>query len=169
MNRLTLPRAGACGITRTIVLARIDVLNYTCEYNSDRIKNAVLTIPVNFVPYFAWAGAEIAVAMICVGVPTLRPLYLKARGITTSHDRSNASELPRFTMIKEQPETVSAAHQVPDTPSSMESGLKKPAEIYVHDKQRPEEMMGPGHRGGVIWVKSEIRVREDGAEWPLRI
>ncbi|KAH8592127.1 hypothetical protein B0O99DRAFT_462623, partial [Bisporella sp. PMI_857] len=78
--------AGACGIIRTVVLARLDVFNYT----------------LNFVPYFAWAGAEIAVAIVCVGIPTLRPLYLRTRGLPTSSfsNRRNSNSLPQFTMIK---------------------------------------------------------------------
>lgn len=73
-------------------------------------------------------------------------------------------------MLKEQSENVSAAHKIPSTPSSMESGLSKPADIHVQDQKLPEEMMGAaGHRGGVIWVKSEVRIREDNAEWPLQL
>ncbi|KAK7959191.1 uncharacterized protein PG986_004045 [Apiospora aurea] len=65
--------AGACGIVRTVVLSRLDVYNYT----------------LNFVPYFAWAGAEIAVAMICIGIPTLRPLYLKTQqNLASAYARS---------------------------------------------------------------------------------
>lgn len=62
---------------------------------------------VNFVPYFVWAGAEIAVAMVCLGIPTLRPLYLKKRGMSIGYaDRrhSRADEvLPQFTMIDSKP------------------------------------------------------------------
>lgn len=129
---------------------------------------------MNFVPYFAWAGAEIAVAIFCVGIPTLRPLYLRARGKTStyaSHGRSNASDLPQFTMLKDKP---NASPSIPEsalsTPSRMEAGLSKPANVYTRptsDKDISEEKMGPGHRAGVIWVQSEIRVREDDAEWPL--
>lgn len=149
------------------MLARIDVLNYTCKSRlQDRSNEQELTFPVNFVPYFAWAGAEIAVAMICVGIPTLRPLYLKARGITSVHDRShNTSELPRFTMLKEQPEKGPAAQTLPSPPSSMESGLAKPADVYLPDRRGPEDVIRPvGQRGGVIWVQSEIRISDDEAK-----
>ncbi|KAK8036246.1 hypothetical protein PG993_008860 [Apiospora rasikravindrae] len=89
--------AGACGIVRTVVLSKLDVYNYT----------------LNFVPYFAWAGAEIAVSMICIGIPTLRPLYLKTqRNIASAYARSNrgrqhgrhpsrhSQQLPPFTMVE---------------------------------------------------------------------
>lgn len=163
--------AGACGITRTIVLARLDVYNYT----------------LNFVPYFAWAGAEIAVAMICVGVPTLRPLYLRARGkqgTYGSHGRSaNGDNLPQFTMLRDKPTILppkpnTGSDSTSSTPSRLEAGLAKPADIYTRPQTAPqvynrdfypEEKTGvnTGNRGGVIWVKNEIRIREDSAEWPL--
>jgi hypothetical protein len=55
--------------------------------------------------------------------------------------------------------------------------LAKPADIYTRPQTAPvsnkefaeekEGSPGKGNRGGVIWVKNEIRVREDSAEWPL--
>ncbi|KAK8054608.1 hypothetical protein PG994_009675 [Apiospora phragmitis] len=71
--------AGACGIVRTVVLSKLDVYNYT----------------LNFVPYFAWAGAEIAVAMICIGIPTLRPLRQHGR-----HPSRHSQQLPPFAMVE---------------------------------------------------------------------
>ncbi|KXX79235.1 hypothetical protein MMYC01_205620 [Madurella mycetomatis] len=49
------------------------------------------------------AGAEIAVAMVCLGIPTLRPLYLRARGMSTGYADTqptllSGQELPQFTM-----------------------------------------------------------------------
>ncbi|KAK3680859.1 hypothetical protein B0T22DRAFT_313874 [Podospora appendiculata] len=86
--------AGACGIIRTVVLSQLEVSDYT----------------YNFALYFVWAGAEIAVAMICLGIPTLRPLYLRNRiGSTGYGDRgahtAHASdpELPQFTMCDQKP------------------------------------------------------------------
>jgi len=148
--------AGACGITRTVVLSRLDVLNYT----------------LNFVPYFAWAGAEIAVAMICVGIPTLRPLYLRTRGLNSTHDnqgRSNTSELPRFRVLKdEKPGQATVQYPPPSPPSSMESGLSKPANAFTRPpRDSSEKMVGPGRRGGVIYVQNEVQIHDEDAEWPL--
>ncbi|KAG9249275.1 hypothetical protein BJ878DRAFT_484602 [Calycina marina] len=164
--------AGACGITRTIVLSRIDVLNYT----------------LNFVPYFAWAGAEIAVAMICVGIPTLRPLYLKSRGITPtipSTSRSRNNELPQFIMVKEKPvvsDPIPLSPNTQPTPSALEAGLSRQNQIEL---KKPERMfsksssMGSwttngsrdenvGKEEGVrIWVQNEVKILEDDAQWPL--
>ncbi|KAG7293557.1 hypothetical protein NEMBOFW57_003610 [Staphylotrichum longicolle] len=46
---------------------------------------------LNFAKYFAWAGAEIAVSMICLGLPTLRPLYVKGTG-TTLYERGHTAQ-----------------------------------------------------------------------------
>src|SRR3569833_899053 len=80
---------------------------------------------VNFVPYFAWAGAEIAVAMICLGIPTLRPLYLKRRGIPVEYghqEERHASELPQFTKNKQKPK------QGPQTKSKTNTTTKNTTE-----------------------------------------
>ncbi|KAK4454849.1 hypothetical protein QBC34DRAFT_103193 [Podospora aff. communis PSN243] len=84
--------AGACGVIRTVVLSRLQINDYT----------------LNFATYFVWAGAEIAVSMVCLGVPTLRPLYLRQRGMTIGYsDRANTHatdpELPLFTMCEQKP------------------------------------------------------------------
>ncbi|KAM7208251.1 hypothetical protein V8F20_001531 [Naviculisporaceae sp. PSN 640] len=97
--------AGACGVVRTVVLSRLQVTDYT----------------LNFAPYFIWAGAEIAVAMVCLAVPTLRPLYLRNHGSTTidytarAHAYGDGSdpELPRFTMLSDTKSPIT-----PQTPSS---------------------------------------------------
>ncbi|KAI0133451.1 hypothetical protein BJ170DRAFT_163269 [Xylariales sp. AK1849] len=149
--------AGACGIVRTVVLARLDVFNYT----------------LNFVPYFAWAGAEIAVAMACIGIPTLRPLYLKTRGMSSAYGRrgqSQPSELPQFTMIekKTRPSTAPAGASLH---SRTDSGPIKPASVYTRVSSRDSrEDIPDAERGGtgVIWVKNEIQVQRGHADWPLR-
>ncbi|KAK4163039.1 hypothetical protein QBC43DRAFT_320440 [Cladorrhinum sp. PSN259] len=92
--------AGACGIARTIVLSRLGIEDFT----------------LNFAPYFIWAGAEIVVAMFCLGIPTFRPLYLKRRGISTTdygkrHDSQHSDpELPRFTMIDRKSQRTSTPY-----------------------------------------------------------
>ncbi|KAI1388107.1 uncharacterized protein F4822DRAFT_408610 [Hypoxylon trugodes] len=151
--------AGACGITRTVVLSRLDVFNYT----------------LNFVPYFAWAGAEIAVAMVCVGIPTLRPLYLKTREFANAYSnqtRSNASHLPRYTTYKRQ--SARPPRPLRDSGFSharTDSNISRPP--VAHPKARDDsldEILSEYHNqhAGVIWVKNEVRIQEDVAEWPLR-
>ncbi|KAI1097389.1 hypothetical protein F4804DRAFT_327773 [Jackrogersella minutella] len=153
--------AGACGIIRTVVLSRLNVFNYT----------------LNFVLYFAWAGAEIAVAMVCVGIPTLRPLYLKTRGFArtySNHGRSNnASELPRFLMYNRKSSNPPPPVRGPGfLHARTDSDISRPLAAH-HAKIRSDsidEMMPYYHNqeAGVIWVKNEVRIQEDVAEWPLR-
>lgn len=119
--------AGVCGIIRTVVLARLNVLNYTCSSPLSQSSftltfSSPLTTTVTFVTYFAWAGAEIAVSMVCLAIPTLRPLYLRHRGLAVSstHQHHPADDiLPEFTMCA--PEQIALP---PSKPSmDLESAL----------------------------------------------
>ncbi|KAK3953016.1 hypothetical protein QBC32DRAFT_340081 [Pseudoneurospora amorphoporcata] len=120
--------AGACGITRTVVLSHLNIWDYT----------------YNFAPYFIWAGAEIAVAMVCLGIPTLRPLYLRRRGLTEDHDElppnRNKLEMPDFTMVEqhkqEQQQNQLGDHKLPTTSGSHSKGERSPSPpppAYVRD------------------------------------
>ncbi|KAI1134631.1 hypothetical protein F5Y05DRAFT_203539 [Hypoxylon sp. FL0543] len=152
--------AGACGITRTVVLSRLNVFNYT----------------LNFVPYFAWAGAEIAVAMICIGIPTLRPLYLKTRGFANSYSNqgrsNNSSGLPRFVMYDLKASKPSP--RVRDSGFSharTDSNLSRPPAVYAKARNDSVDDIISEYQNqhvGVIWVKNEVQIHEDVAEWPLR-
>ncbi|KAI1373122.1 hypothetical protein F4677DRAFT_430311 [Hypoxylon crocopeplum] len=153
--------AGACGITRTVVLSCLNVYNYT----------------LNFVPYFAWAGAEIAVAMVCIGIPTLRPLYLKTRGLTSTYHsnqgrNTNTSELPRFVMYDRKASNL--PHQERDSVFShtrTDSNVSKPPPTCTRARSDSvDEIISEyeNQHAGVIWVKNEVRIQEDNADWPLR-
>ncbi|KAK5653445.1 hypothetical protein OQA88_8931 [Cercophora sp. LCS_1] len=81
--------AGACGIIRTVVLSQLEINDYT----------------YNFAIYFVWAAAEISVSMVCLGIPTLRPLYLRKRGLDVEYGEKGQThatdpELPLFTMCE---------------------------------------------------------------------
>ncbi|KAI1446006.1 hypothetical protein F5Y02DRAFT_87288 [Annulohypoxylon stygium] len=154
--------AGACGITRTVVLSRLDVFNYT----------------LNFVPYFAWAGAEIAVAMICLGIPTLRPLYLKTKGFASAYSNncqnSRADEIPRFSTYESRASNPRpSAHESDFSYTREDSKVKKPPPTHEWVATRKDSVEDiildyQNQHVGVIWVKNEVRVQEDVAEWPLR-
>ncbi|KAI3321121.1 hypothetical protein HD806DRAFT_504670 [Xylariaceae sp. AK1471] len=153
--------AGACGIIRTVVLARLDVLNYT----------------LNFVPYFAWAGAEIAVALVCTGIPTLRPLYIKTRGLANtfgSHNpRRTSCHLPQFTPRERKIISPLPAFDAKVSQYKNESIITHPLPAYSSNnicRDSVEELISGYHNRnkGVIWVKNEVRVRESVAEWPLK-
>ncbi|KAK3491077.1 uncharacterized protein B0T23DRAFT_397110 [Neurospora hispaniola] len=119
--------AGACGITRTVVLSHLNIWDYT----------------YNFAPYFIWAGAEIAVAMVCLGIPTLRPLYLRRRGMTEDHEyhppNQNNLEMPEFTIVEqhkqEQQQKQSGDHKTPTAGagSKAERSPSPPPPAYVRD------------------------------------
>ncbi|OTA99757.1 hypothetical protein M426DRAFT_324885 [Hypoxylon sp. CI-4A] len=145
--------AGACGITRTVVLSRLDVLNYT----------------LHFVPYFAWAGAEIATAMVCIGIPTLRPLYLKMRGLATTYSRrgrnNSANILPRFTSKPLPPLHDSGFSH------SQTNSISRPPTAYTTVRSDSVDDIISEYENqhmGRIWVKNEVRIQEDVAEWALR-
>lgn len=53
-------RAGICGIVRTVELGGISSKNYTFD-------------TINLI---IWSAAELAVTMVCIGIPVLRPLWL---------------------------------------------------------------------------------------------
>ncbi|KAI1451476.1 hypothetical protein F4805DRAFT_95870 [Annulohypoxylon moriforme] len=157
--------AGACGITRKVVLSRLNVFNYT----------------LNFVPYFAWAGAEIAVAMICLGIPTLRPLYLKTRGFASAcsnHGRSShANEIPRFVMYERK--TPNPPPSARDSEFSLSYSHRRadgnitkprPARYTKVRNDSVEDIISDyqNQDAGVIWVQNEVYIQEDVAEWPLR-
>ncbi|KAF6824337.1 hypothetical protein CMUS01_10283 [Colletotrichum musicola] len=64
--------AGACGIKRTIEVPQLS--------SSDYLKDTVGLI--------VWSAAEIAVTMVCIGIPIARPLYKRYLDKLTSRDTS---------------------------------------------------------------------------------
>lgn len=71
-------------------------------------------------------------------------------------------------MLKDISVNSSNNHDSIASPSKLEAGLQKPEHAYTRLPKEGKDDLSPGHRGGVIWVKNEIRIREDDAEWPLR-
>jgi len=138
---------------------------------------------VNFTPYFAWAGAEICVAVICIGIPTLRPLYLRTRGMSIGYanrSRSQASELPQFTMCDAKPIVDpyvrdSASSQAP-LKGDVESTGSPARPPTAHTREAGDSIDGivnlydQAPNSGVIWVKNEVQVRieREDANWPLK-
>lgn len=135
-----------------------------------------------------WAGAEIAVAMVCLGVPTLRPLYLKQRGLSIGYadrDHSRPDEaLPRFTMIDQKPTAFepsgrdsSSSHTKVEASGSTvarppSAHLREPTcydsvdEIFsLYDQNQNQHQ---SQNSGIIWVKSEVQVSRGDANWPLK-
>ncbi|KAI0390102.1 hypothetical protein F5Y17DRAFT_446246 [Xylariaceae sp. FL0594] len=166
--------AGACGIIRTVVLARIDVFNYT----------------LNFVPYYAWAGAEIAVALVCMGIPALRPLYVKARGLTATcgnRGKAKGSHLPQHESARDEQqqhrarldEKTSSSHSHHDHPvitppppaytfPNKKAIRRDSVDDIISDYQHRSDDRGAFWGGSVIWVRNGAHTDEDVAEWPLK-
>ncbi|KAK0634269.1 hypothetical protein B0T17DRAFT_512881 [Bombardia bombarda] len=129
--------AGACGITRTVVLSQIDVMDYT----------------LNFAPYFIWAGAEIAVAMVCLGIPTLRPLYLRRRGTSIGyadrvHTRLDAcndddQQLPQFSEKK----PIDLPQNIQQTPPNFSPQVYNlnPIDHKIHELRDPTPQETPNY------------------------
>lgn len=128
-------------------------------------------------PYFAWAGAEIAVALVCTGIPTLRPLYIKARGLTSTHGshnpRKSGSHLPQYVTREVKAISASPVSDAKVPPYTNRSPVTYPPPSYSsHNIRRDsvEELISGYHdrNTGVIWVRSEVHVLETVAEWPLK-
>lgn len=87
--------------------------------------------------------------MVCIGIPTLRPL----------------SELPRFTGDRKPISPALPAHKRTD------SNVSRPAAAYTKGRcDSVDEIISEyeNQHAGVIWVRNEVRVQEDVANWPLR-
>jgi hypothetical protein len=75
--------AGVCGIVRTIELGGILSKNYTFD-------------TINLI---VWSAAELAVTMICIGIPTVAlPLWRKVTGDTTSSTPKHTQPSDTFQM-----------------------------------------------------------------------
>ncbi|KAK1834617.1 hypothetical protein QBC39DRAFT_389323 [Podospora conica] len=126
--------AGACGIVRTVVLSQLDISDYT----------------LNFAMYFVWAAAEISVAMVCLGIPTLRPLYLKQRGMSIGytgreHTRDDDPEMPAFTMCEQPPPGLEQGKKQPLPEPEQWREPPPPPEPEYEMTQAPLPRRGPQH------------------------
>ncbi|KAM7187538.1 hypothetical protein V8F33_011185 [Rhypophila sp. PSN 637] len=68
--------AGACGIIRTIDLSGLASANYT-EYT------------VNLI---VWSAAELAITMVCAGIPVIRPLFRRNKAISRTPGASSSND-----------------------------------------------------------------------------
>ncbi|KAH6983812.1 hypothetical protein EDB80DRAFT_625294, partial [Ilyonectria destructans] len=75
--------AGACGIKRTMELPNLTKQNY--------LKETVSAI--------VWSAAEIAVTLICIGIPVCRPLYKRICQKLTSNDAGSSTNPPSAAVL----------------------------------------------------------------------
>lgn len=111
--------------------------------------------------------------MICIGIPTLRPLYLKARGINAieSQRRSNTGVLPQFTMVRNgrMKTPVPVSQGSPKPPSTTASVVSVPESAYLADRKTSLSPSEDIREMGGIHVMREVRVQRKEADWPLLV
>ena len=82
--------------------------------------------------------------MVCLGIPTLRPLYLRRRGMTEDHEElppeRNNLEMPEFTIVEqhkqEQQQKQTGDHKILTTSGSQSKAERSPSPpppAYVRD------------------------------------
>ncbi|KAK3331622.1 hypothetical protein B0T19DRAFT_380110 [Cercophora scortea] len=165
--------AGICGIIRTVELSGLASANYTED-------------TVNLI---IWSAAELAVTMICAGIPLLRPL-LRLRGARTTnasssgyyrHSLGNDGANPTsFKMqnisTRSQSQTqsdVENSHGFPEAhPKLGIRGTMTKTYIAREENNSDEEILGPEYRqslqecppaAGEIQVRKDVDVRVEQA------
>ncbi|KAF4457691.1 hypothetical protein F53441_421 [Fusarium austroafricanum] len=160
--------AGACGIKRTLEVPELSSSNY----------------PKDTVGLIVWSAAEIAVTMICIGIPICRPLYKRYLDKWTSRDGSKYREHSAGGSYPLQ--TIGGSTLNPNTPDKNNSmsedydkekherriGVKGPftkTKIYSKgidrlrdDNQSDEEILGPDFR-------RDQQLDLDGQEGGIRV
>ncbi|KAK3681766.1 hypothetical protein B0T22DRAFT_523080 [Podospora appendiculata] len=154
--------AGICGIIRTVELSGLASANYTED-------------TVNLI---IWSAAELAVTMICAGIPLLRPL-LRLRGARTTN--ASSSGYYRHSLGNDGASPPSFKMQVISTRSQSQSdvensrgfpeahpklGIRGPmTKTYIaRDNNSDEEILGPEYRQSLQEcppAAGEIQVRKD--------
>ncbi|KAK0740028.1 hypothetical protein B0T18DRAFT_201416 [Schizothecium vesticola] len=146
--------AGACGIIRTVVLSQLQISDYT----------------LNFAMYFVWAAAEISVAMVCLGIPTLRPLYLKQRGMSIGytgreHTRDDDPEMPAFTMCEQPPQGLEQGKKQA-LPEPEQETWQPPSELVYEMVQAPPRRGLPYYENPPLSIIEEQQEpRDPGSEY----
>ena len=133
---------------------------------------------------------------MCLGIPTLRPLYLRKRGRAAEYGQSRGSQLPHFTIIgRKIPEQESlrdstSTHTTNPTWASNSSnqvltasvheetrfegsGPAAPPTAYIPDGRErrntiDETFEAHGQKKNAIWVRKEVQISRDDTAWPLR-
>ncbi|KAH8666576.1 hypothetical protein BX600DRAFT_497366 [Xylariales sp. PMI_506] len=122
--------AGACGIKRTLEVTELSSANY--------LKDTVGLI--------VWSTAEIAVTMICIGIPTCRPMY---KDFLDKLISGNASEYQRQ---EDEP-----SYALRTFGGSTLKTLTRPSNMETRDTQKPIECEYPSQVLGTTSRKIFIR------------
>ncbi|KAI9039404.1 uncharacterized protein KD926_009418 [Aspergillus affinis] len=158
--------ACVCGIIRTIELGGLSSTNYTGKFLPFevalfpchcRLISSLLSNPEDTVSLVIWSGVELAVTLICVGIPTVRPLYRKivygsnledSEGKYVNYDDSNQSSRFRMRNLAKDDTLFSIVQE-----NNMES--------YVTRDNRSDERILPGQNSSgsdAIRIQEEVRV-----------
>ncbi|KAL4722198.1 hypothetical protein ACLX1H_010975 [Fusarium chlamydosporum] len=127
--------AGACGIVRTYEVVNGFTANYTLDT----------------VPLIIWSAAEMAVTLVCIGIPILRPLWRRAihgsdlsseRYYQKQDDRNDAQTYKMGNM----PHGNGDSHGFPESPPKL--GIRGPSTItrIAGDNKSDESILGPEYR-----------------------
>jgi hypothetical protein len=138
--------------------------------------------PVDTVPLIIWSAAEMAVTLICIGIPILRPLWRRTiYGSKLSSDRyyrkqDNGSDGRAYNMdnMDNMPQDKDAGKNNRGFPGAhTKLGIGGPSTItrIAGDNQSDESILGPEYRNrsastpenGTICVKQDVQV-----EWTKR-
>ncbi|KAH7136271.1 hypothetical protein EDB81DRAFT_902015 [Dactylonectria macrodidyma] len=153
--KLTGDSAGGFGIKRATEIPRLSIDNYL-----------IMRIPLdaeNSVGIIVWGAAEMAVTMVCIGIPICRPLYKRYLGTKSSKDDSKYKgnsgagyRLKSFEPSKSHHEnrTHSGDPSITDEERGIvvgkSMGLKNPytttyaiGGTFPGDNQSEEEILGP--------------------------
>lgn len=159
-------RACVCGIIRTIELGGLSSANYTgklfvsnlqCANRHFWLIPSRSPIPEDTVSLVIWSGVELAVTLICVGIPTVRPLYrviVHGSNLEDSEGRYvkyvDSSESSRFRMKNlAKDDTLFSVVQ------------ESNAEAFATRNNRSDERILPGQYANgndAIRVQEEVRV-----------
>jgi hypothetical protein len=154
------------------------VSKLSISHNFTLSNNALLSIE-DTVGLIVWSAAEIAVTMICIGVPVCRPLYKTFLGKLTSqgssYHRSGKSNNPialRTVGGSKRPTAptpidVSRQHDLNDPENhyigqGLNCDQKSPSTFYVyagratHDEGSDEEILTDNYHGNIRDSKVEV-------------
>ncbi|KAF4957645.1 hypothetical protein FSARC_11232 [Fusarium sarcochroum] len=150
--------AGICGIYRTYEVATGFTANYTFDT----------------VPLIIWSSAEMAITLVCMGIPTLRPFWRRViRGLETSSDKyyknhGEGSEEAGYKMgnMAASEDLNGTTRPPPDTSYGLDHRGAGSITQITGNNRSDEAILGTGYRETVnpmpkkkdIHVKNQVRI-----------
>ena len=123
------------------------------------------------VPLIIWSAAEMAVTLMCIGIPILRPLYRRAvYGSNLSSDRyykkHGDGTDERSYDLRNMPASNGATESNRGFPSAdLKLGIRGPTTVtqIAGDNHSDESILGPEYRGSIVEQQNShgIQVKQD--------